>query len=600
MSANKLETLRDTWRELWPHALSLWSTYARLSEPRWCLTHKEAKQEHLTMSFAMIRLTDHAVVLNMQDIAERGLQAFPVEIMAHEIGHHIYCPGDLTDQGRLLARVRRGLPGVEEHAPMIANLYADLFINDRLQRSHDLHLDRIYAKLGDDGSSVLWRIYLRMYEILWQLERGALVKTALNAAQEGDAQLGARMIRVYARDWMKGASSFGALCLTYLTKDEGGKLRKAASRLLDSESDQGGDGGELPDGLSGIDDDELEPVLHPSEDPLVAGEKADRDAAGPQGEDDADHSKDPGGQKSEKNFRDISEYRELIKQLNGKASDIDITLRYYRERAMPYLIRFPVKETPLAQEPMPEGLETWDIGRPLTEVDWVESVVMSPHVVPGVTTLARVHGDTPGSDPRKEPFDLYVGIDCSGSMPNPTLNLSYPVLAGFIVTLSALRAGGRVMACLSGEVGKSIATEGFMREQAPVLGLMTQYLGTGYSYGIFRLDDMVAELNKARASRTRPVHILIVTDRDIFTSLESNAGKGKVRQGWTAAQEALQAAGGGGTMLLNAVPQKGDKHAERILKQGWRIAYVSDWAEVLEFARKFSSDLWGQVGQVKR
>jgi hypothetical protein len=249
---------------------------------------------------------------------------------------------------------------------------------------------------------------------------------------------------------------------------------------------------------------------------------------------------------------------------------------------------------------MPEGLETWDIGRPLTEVDWVESVVMSPHVVPGVTTLARVHGDTPGSDPRKEPFDLYVGIDCSGSMPNPTLNLSYPVLAGFIVTLSALRAGGRVMACLSGEVGKSIATEGFMREQAPVLGLMTQYLGTGYSYGIFRLDDMVAELNKARASRTRPVHILIVTDRDIFTSLESNAGKGKVRQGWTAAQEALQAAGGGGTMLLNAVPQKGDKHAERILKQGWRIAYVSDWAEVLEFARKFSSDLWGQVGQVKR
>jgi hypothetical protein len=146
MQANALEQLRDSWREQWPQALSLWSTYARLTEPRWCLTHKEAKQEHLTMSFAMIRLTDHAVVLNLQDIAERGLQAFPVEIMAHEIGHHIYCPGDLTDQGRLLARVRRGLPGVEESAPMIANLYADLFINDRLQRSHGLNLDRIYVR----------------------------------------------------------------------------------------------------------------------------------------------------------------------------------------------------------------------------------------------------------------------------------------------------------------------------------------------------------------------------------------------------------------------------------------------------------------------
>ena len=71
---------------------------------------------------------------------------------------------------------------------------------------------------------------------------------------------------------------------------------------------------------------------------------------------------------------------------------------------MPYLIRFPVKETPHAQEPMPEGMKTWDIGRSLTEVDWIESVVMSPHVVPGVTTLARVYDDTPGSDPHNEPL----------------------------------------------------------------------------------------------------------------------------------------------------------------------------------------------------
>ena len=211
-TAVNLETVRDAWRAQWPQALALWSSYARLSEPRWCLSKKDAKREHLTMSFAMIRLTDHAVVLNIEEIAGRGLENFPLEVMGHEIGHHIYCPGDLTDQGRLLARVRRGLPGVEEHAPMIANLYADLFINDRLQRSHGLHLDAIYAKLGDgsdSGGSVLWRIYLRMYEILWQLDRGSLVKKPLPDGQEGDAQLGARMIRVYSRDWMKGAASFG-------------------------------------------------------------------------------------------------------------------------------------------------------------------------------------------------------------------------------------------------------------------------------------------------------------------------------------------------------------------------------------------------------
>ena len=144
-------------------------------------------REQLTMSFAMIRLTDHAIVLNLEDIAERGLSAFPLEVMGHEIGHHIYCPGDLTDQGRLLARVRRGLPGFEDQAPLIANLYADLFINDRLQRQHGLRLDQIYANLGDGGGSVLWRLYLRMYEHLWRLPRRTLVREPLADGEEGGA-----------------------------------------------------------------------------------------------------------------------------------------------------------------------------------------------------------------------------------------------------------------------------------------------------------------------------------------------------------------------------------------------------------------------------
>jgi len=584
-----LEAVRDAWRAQWPRALALWSPYARLSEPRWCLTNKEAKREQLTMSFAMIRLTDHAVVLNLEDIAERGLSGFPLEVMGHEIGHHIYCPGDLNDHARMLVRVRRGLPGVEQHAPMIANLYADLFINDRLQRSHGLHLDRIYAQLGDSGS-VLWRIYLRMYEVLWKLDRGTLVKMPLTDGQEGDARLGARLIRVYSRDWMKGAASFGALCLTYLNDEEGRKLRAAARGLLDSE----GGSEEMPEGLSEIEDDEDDPVLHPSEDPLVAGEGGES-GSGDGDEDTSDNAGHPGGKKSLKRYRGVGEYRDLIRQLNPRASDEDITLRYYRERALPYLIRFPEKETPAAQEPVPEGLEIWDIGRAFSEVDWVESVTRSPHVVPGVTTVARVHGDSPGQDPHKEPFDLYVGIDCSGSMPNPRAQLSYPVLAGFIVALSALRAGARVMVCLSGEPGKSIATDGFRRDQDSVLRLLTQYLGMGYSYGIFRLDDMAAQLRPAH----RPVHVLILTDHDIFSSLNEQHGKGAAqRAGWQAAAQALHKAGGGGTMLLHTPGQAAayQKHfqgdAKKLADQGWRIEYVSDWEQVLEFARHFARGLW--------
>ena len=47
-------------------------------------------------------------------------------------------------------------------------------------------------------------------------------------------------------------------------------------------------------------------------------------------------------------------------------------------------------------------------------------------------------------------------------------------------------------------------------------------------------------------------------------------------------------------MLLNATPHTADKNAERLNAQGWRMAYVSRWEEVLEFARRFSSELWGR------
>ena len=68
-----LTEVREAWRARWPEALALWSSYARLSEPVWCLSAKDAQREQLTMSFAMIRLTDHVIVLNLEDIAERGL-----------------------------------------------------------------------------------------------------------------------------------------------------------------------------------------------------------------------------------------------------------------------------------------------------------------------------------------------------------------------------------------------------------------------------------------------------------------------------------------------------------------------------------------------
>jgi hypothetical protein len=147
-TANALEVLKDQWRARWPESLAHWSRFTRLSEPHFCLTQAEAEGEGLTQSFAMIRLLDQAVIVSLELIVVYHLEDFAVEVLAHEIGHHVLCPADLTDQGRMIARMRWALPTKEHLAPFLGNLYADLLINDRLQRSENLRMADIYTKLG--------------------------------------------------------------------------------------------------------------------------------------------------------------------------------------------------------------------------------------------------------------------------------------------------------------------------------------------------------------------------------------------------------------------------------------------------------------------
>jgi hypothetical protein len=268
-------------------------------------------------------------------------------------------------------------------------------------------------------------------------------------------------------------------------------------------------------------------------------------------------------------------------------SDHEITIRYYRERAMPHLVPFPVRTLPQAQEPLPEGLATWEVGMPLEDADWLHSVLTSPHIIPGVTTMQRTYGTSPGAEPEKRPVDLYLGVDCSGSMINPQTGVSYPVLAGAIIALSALRTGSRVMVVLSGEPGRTVTTDGFIRDEHNVLEVLTGYLGTGYTFGIHRLRKTFQK----RKATDRTVHILIVTDHDIFAMLDGNIGGGG---GWDAARTGLQNAGGGGTYVLHMPADWETEKVKRMVADGWQVHSVQSWEDLVAFAGAFSRAHYGK------
>jgi hypothetical protein len=561
-----LAELRDAWSARWGQALAVWSKVTRLAPPRWCMTLEDEAREGLTETFAQIRLVDHVVVLSAKQLSGRRLEDFPLEIMAHEIGHHVFCPGDLTDYGRLLARIRRGLPGKEVHAPMVANLYEDLLINDRLQRFSGLDLAGVWRRLAsEDAPGRLWALYMSVYERLWSLPRGELSRAKIDARTDVDAALGARVARVYARDWLRGAGRFAALLLPYLQEDE------AAGVLAASMDTRGVLVGEIPDGLVEIDDDE-DDAMHPALDPQLSGVPG----AAPDPRTRTDGRKIPG------RARDLGEYGDLLRTLGVQADATDVARQYYKERAIPHLVRFPTRRSPQAIEPLPEGLEVWDTGSPLERVDWVETIVRSPYVIPGVTTVERVYGASPGREPRRAPVDLYVGIDCSGSMPAPRVLTSYPALAGTIVCLSALRAGARVKVVLSGEPkGRTIATLDFGRDQRLILDTLTSYLGTGIGFGVHRLADTF----DGRGPKDRAVHVLLLSDSDLFRLLALEEGGAK---GWDVARRALEAARGGGTVVLNMHRVDVDPAIARLEADGWRVHCVSGWEELVAFAREFS------------
>lgn len=563
--------LAETWTTAWPRALEAWSRYTRLTPPRLCVDSAQAEGEGLTLSFAMIRLVDQAIVVDLEQVERAGLGGFPVEVLAHEIGHHVYAPANLTDHTRLMARIRKGLPTLEAHAPLVANLYTDLLINDRLQRSCGLRMDAIYRALATKPSGKLWSLYLRIYEVLWSLERGALGSGPADDELDGDAWLGARVIRTYSRDWLVGAGRFAALLLPWLVADQ--KSAEECGLWLDT---RGAGAGGDPGGLTETDPDEETGAVHPARDDELTGS----------GEPKERNARTPGTGQTRQPF----EYGELLRAAGIVLDDHEVAVRWYRERAQPHLIPFPSRRLPESQDPLPEGLEPWELGMSFDAIDWMQTVIASPRVVPGLTTVQRVIGTSPGREPETQPLDLDLYVDSSGSMANPQHVVSYPALAGAIVCLSALRAGARVQATLWSGKNEVQSTQGFVRDEAAILRVLTGYYGGGTAFPIPTLRDTW----RARTRADRPGHVLVISDDGVSTLFDSDE---QGSDGWKVAALALERARGGGTFVLN-LPESWETLARkfeafaRIVRardeQGWNVHRVASWEDLVAFAIAFA------------
>jgi hypothetical protein len=578
---SKIEDVLSTWKEHWPQARQIWNPFVKLREPQWCITSKEAAKEGLTGSFAMIRLSDHRIVIDMEKVVKEEVGEFYLEVLAHEIGHHVYTPANLYDHAGMLSRIRWGLAGIEDRAPFVANLYADLLINDNLQRSKNLNMSGVYQQMNKEVSfSKVWMFYMRTYEYLWKLNRGTLA-TAMkmhSPAIDADASLAASLIRSYSKKWLDGAGRFAALMYPYLMEEkEYQEGRK--SMILSLDSEQAGEGGGVISGLTELDMDEVMGAVDPRQ------EATEEDGIN-NSQDNVPGKNDQGGEGPKQRYLNPGRYIDLFKQINPKVNEQELINNYYKEIALPHLVDFPVETSYPTSLSLPEGTESWDISDPVDEIDWVETAISASTIFPGYNTVKRVYGEDQDDSEKKKPLDVYIGIDCSGSMVNPRTNFSWPVLAATVIGLSALRAGAKVMGCLSGEPGSFMETDGFRSSDKEILSVLTSYLGTGYAYGIPRLQKPFGKSSGKRS------HIVLVTDDDIFHMLGAANETKDIRweSNWVIIERALKNAGGVGTLVLHSRPDWHREEVIRLQKMGWHIYYVTNEQELLAFAAQFSQD----------
>jgi len=561
---------QEQWQAVWPRALEAWSAYTLMREPLMCDTAELIASNDMQGQLAATSLRTARVMINCVEIEKLGLQAHGLAVLAHEVGHHVYAPGNFGDEGRCLAAMSRILTGLPPaQISMCSNLYEDLLINDRLQHRVEIDESAVYqllkAAAGGRDPGLLWQVYTRTYEHLWRLPSLTLCTAPLPETAEADALLLSRLIRHFAGNWLAGARRFATIVQPYLQEDMD-KFPEEAS--LHGKGHSHIKGGGVPDGLTAIGEEES------SDDDSFDIAMGQKPSPGPK-------SRGSGAGQ----YREPFAYGMLLKSLGVDLSEEEVISRYYRERALPHLVPFPERKQARGVEPMPEGYAQWQVGDTLESIDVFGSLTQSPRMIPGVTTVQREYGEVPGTEPGRAPVNLDIYIDCSGSMPNPAADTSYLALCATILALSALRAGAAVQATLWSGPGQFKTTHGFLRDERQVLAMCTGFISGSTAFPLHILRDTYAKRTRADA----PAHIVVISDDGADTMLADDELK---NHGPDIISEALRKARGGGTLVLN-LPRDDWAPRAAFEKIGYRVHTVSNWADLQTFAGAFVRQTYG-------
>lgn len=556
-----------------------------------------------------------SVHVDVDELASKGARDHLVSVFAHEIGHHVLSPSTRIGSFKLLQQMARAITAcdprqlipVTKTASRLSNLWSDMLINERVARMQrrvrpDVEPDMIalWRRLtaGPPGSSAVWWVVMRAYEMLWSLpadtlcakdpppgpaaavqaardrqivDPGALdvsdVSEALRdkerahraAAQrlravedelilsqpirpEVDAGFVADAVRTFGADPVSGALRFGMVLVPYL--------------VIEAKTSGGGP---PPDGLTGggcVEQAGQAPTASELAEVLADPRLTERTVHPA-----AVKVEDVGGQEPQ----DGQAYG-IAKTLAlfAGADPLAVLLAWYESEARRWIKPLTQLGRPPAADAIPGPLATWELGDDLADLDWPASLAAGL-VVPGVTTRRRTElPDDPTETRDWVSLDLYV--DSSGSMPSPSQG-SPAVLAGTILALSVLKGGGRVRVTSWSGAGQVAGGSVFTRDRLEIMRELTTFFRGGTT---FPLDLLASRYPLGDCGRTGERRHLVVLSDDGLASL---FGEGQEQYAGVAAEvrRVLDTA----TLL---VQDRTRSMAKPAAEAGYDVDYLDDMA----------------------
>ncbi|MBN2155852.1 MAG: VWA domain-containing protein [Candidatus Lokiarchaeota archaeon] len=335
----------------------------------------------------------------------------------HEISHYIVCPYDALTNARLIKATLKHIH--YRLSPIVVNFFADLVVDYKLYQKKPKEMvfqlretmkmsDSVGKSKENPQHSKFYKILIKCYECMWDLNLN-LSKEEYEEITPLAKQISSIILHDFENEsvWEKKIYAIAKLLKGIIEED----FPKATIKV------KIGEYSDVPT-VPGSESAQF-PVLIPLDVQVTSGNPLEI-KVGPKNPQNTNkwNKKEPDSE-DVKNAEELANEMTLeefirVNQVMGFIPNRDVIATYYRGLSK-NLVEFKiVSKRPTGSIPI--GIEPWIIGDPIEKLDILQSMLVSPKIIPNITTRKWIYREGPGIEIDKRLPDMMIVIDSSGSM----------------------------------------------------------------------------------------------------------------------------------------------------------------------------------------